>query len=259
MGIAIITGASSGMGKEFAVQLDKLEKLDEIWLIARRKEKLEQLAESLNNESKVIPMDLTENSNIDSFRSLLEKENPDVKYMINCSGFGKFGRYENIPTSESLNMIDLNVKALVSITEAVLPYMHKGSTVVNLDSLSSFQPVPYMTVYGATKAFVLSYSRAMNVELKDRDIFMMAVCPGWVKTEFFDRALIEGDNSVNYFNYLYEPEDVVRTAIKDMYKRKKDVSIHGFRVKFQVFLVKMLPHKMVMNVWIKQQKKGLKK
>lgn len=88
---------------------------------------------------------------------------------------------------------------------------------------------------------------------------MMAVCPGWVNTEFFDRAMTETDKSVNYFNYIYEPADVVRTAIKDMYKRKKDVSIHGFRVRFQVLLVKLLPHKLVMNTWIKQQKKGLNK
>lgn len=259
MSIAIITGASSGMGREFALQLDKKEKLDEIWLIARRQDKLEEVAEKLENKSRIIPMDLTVSENIDSLKKYLEEIKPDVKFLINCSGFGKFGRYENIPLQESLNMIDLNIKALVSITEIVLPFMKEGATVVQLDSLSSFQPVPYITVYGASKAFVLSYSRAMNVELKNRNIFMMAVCPGWVNTEFFDRAMTETDKSVNYFNYIYEPADVVRTAIKDMYKRKKDVSIHGFRVRFQVLLVKLLPHKLVMNTWIKQQKKGLNK
>jgi len=134
--------------------------------------------------------------------------------------------------------------------------MQSGSHILQLDSLSAFQPVPYITTYGATKAFVLSYTRAMNRELKPRGIRMMAMNPGWVKTEFFNHAMKTNANAVQYFNRLYEAKDVVATGLKDLYKTKKDVSIHGLPVRNQVRLVKLLPHSIVMNVWINQQKKA---
>ncbi|MDD6033137.1 MAG: SDR family NAD(P)-dependent oxidoreductase, partial [Oscillospiraceae bacterium] len=123
--------------------------------------------------------------------------------------------------------------------------------VYQICSLSSFQPVPYIGVYGATKAFVLSFSRALNAELASRGVRVMAVCPGWVATEFFDRAV--SDDSVTYYNRIYQPQDVVRTALRDM-ARGKDVSIHGLAVKAQVLAVKLLPHRLVMRIWMKQQK-----
>jgi len=135
--------------------------------------------------------------------------------------------------------------------------MHSGSHILQLDSLSAFQPVPYITTYGATKAFVLSYSRAMNRELKKSGIRMMAMNPGWVKTEFFDHAFQTNEgNEVKYFNVLWEAKDVVATGLKDLYKTKKDYSVHGFSVRMQVRLVKLLPHSMVMNTWLNQQKKA---
>ena len=151
-------------------------------------------------------------------------------------------------------MIDLNCKALVAMTELTLPYMKRGAKILNLDSLSAFQPVPYINVYGSTKAFVLSYSRALNRELKPRGIRVMAVNPGWVKTEFFDHALQTSSDAVTYYNKLYEAKDVMTTALKDLYRTKKDVSIHGFPVRMQVRMVKLLPHSLVMNIWMKQQK-----
>ena len=184
--------------------------------------------------------------------------------LVNCAGFGKFGTYAEIPTEVACEMIDLNCKALVRMTEYTLPYMHTGAHIVELDSLSSFQPVPYIGVYaaskafvlsyGATKAFVLSYSRALNVELRPRGIKVMAVCPGWVRTDFFDRAKTDCTNAVTYFNKMYEAKDVVATAMRDLYKPKKDVSIHGFPVRAQVLAVKLLPHRFVMHTWMKQQK-----
>ncbi len=254
MRIAIITGAGSGMGKEFALQLSQKEEFDEMWVIGRRIDKLEALAEEVSCPVRPISLDLTVPGSFETYEELLQKEKPDVAVLVNCSGFGKFGTYEDIPLSESLNMIDLNAKALVAMTELTLPYMRKGAMIAQLDSLSSFQPVPYLNVYGATKAFVLSYSRALNMELKKRGIRVMAICPGWVKTDFFDRATVTDKNAVTYFNVMYEAKDVIRTAIKDLYKGKKDVSIHGFPVKFQVFLVKLLPHRLVMKIWLKQQK-----
>ena len=150
----------------------------------------------------------------------------------------------------------MSCKALVLMTRAVLPYMHRGSHVLQLDSLSAFQPVPYITTYGATKAFVLSYSRAMNRELKKEGIRMMAMNPGWVKTEFFNHACQTNDeNEVQYYNYLWEAKDVVATGLKDLYKTRKDYSVHGFPIRMQVRLVKLLPHGMVMRTWLSQQKK----
>lgn len=254
MGIAIITGASSGMGRQFVLQLSKAEKFDEIWVIARRKERLEALKSEVDAPIVPVPLDLTLPESYKVYENLLAEKKPQVSVLVNCSGFGKFGTYEQIPLSESLGMIDLNCKALVALTELTLPYMREGSKIVELDSLSAFQPVPYLNVYGATKAFVLSYSRALNKEVKKRGIRVMAVCPGWVKTDFFDRATATSDDAVTYFNILYEPEDIVRTAIKDLYKGKKDVSVHGLPVKAQILLVKLLPHSLVMKIWLKQQK-----
>lgn len=254
MRIAVITGAGSVMGREFAIQLSKKEKFDEMWVIGRRKEKLEELRDVVACNIRSIALDLTLPDSFEIYKTMLEKERPDVAVLVNCSGFGKFGTYEDIPLSESLNMIDLNCKALVSMTELTLPYMKAGAKIAQLDSLSSFQPVPYLNVYGATKAFVLSYSRALNCELKKRGIRVMAVCPGWVKTDFFDRATVTDKNAVTYFNVMYEASDVIRTAVKDLYKGKKDVSIHGLPVKGQVLLVKLLPHRLVMKIWLKQQK-----
>ena len=254
MSIAIVTGASSGMGREFVYALDREKKYDEIWVIARRGGRLEELVKEV--ETKIVPiaLDLTKEESFNVYRAMLASRMPDVKVLINCSGFGKFGTYKDIDPEVSCEMIDLNCKALVRMTEYTLPYMHEGAHILQLDSLSSFQPVPYIGTYGATKAFVLSYSRALNVELKPRKIKVMAICPGWVKTEFFERSKTDCTDAVTYYNVLYEAKDVVATAMKDMYKKNKDVSIHGLPVKLQVLGVKLLPHKLVMKIWMKQQK-----
>lgn len=254
MAIAIVTGASSGMGREFVYALDRERKYEAIWVIARRADRLEALAKE--TETPVVPLslDLTKAESFDTYKEKLKAEKPDVALLVNCSGFGKFGTYADIDPEVSCEMIELNCKALVRMTEYTLPYMHKGAKIIELDSLSSFQPVPYIGVYGATKAFVLSYSRALNAELRPRGIKVMAVCPGWVKTEFFDRAKTDCTNAVTYFNVLYEAKDVVATAMKDLYKKNKDVSVHGLPVKAQVLLVKLLPHRLVMRIWMKQQK-----
>lgn len=252
--IAIITGASSGMGRELVLQLPKWERFDEIWVIARRLDRLESLKSLCSVPIRPIALDLTDAAALEHYRSLLSAAKPDVALLANISGFGKFGRYDQIPLEDSLNMIDLNCKAVVSVAELTLPYMRRGARMLNLDSLSAFQPVPYLNVYAASKAFVLSYSRSLNQELKPRGIRVMAVCPGWVHTEFFDHALKTSTDAVTYYNKIYEPTDVMSTALKDLYRSKKDVSIHGARIRWQVRLVKLLPHALVMKIWMKQQK-----
>ena len=256
MKIAIVTGASSGMGREFVVQLGSYVAVDEIWVIARRTAALESLKEEVSTPIRPIALGLCDSESFRSLAAMLEAEKPDVKLLVNAAGFGKFGAYHKVSLEDDAKMIDLNCKALVLMTRLVLPYMHRGSHVLQLDSLSAFQPVPYITTYGATKAFVLSYSRAMNRELKKDGIRMMAMNPGWVKTEFFNHACqTNGENEVQYYNYLWEAKDVVATGLKDLYKTKKDYSVHGFPIRMQVRLVKLLPHSMVMSTWLSQQKK----
>ena len=251
--IAVITGASSGMGREFFKKLDENENLDEIWVIARRENRLNELKENAKTPVRVIPCDLTDEKSIKNYEELLKKENPQIKILVNCSGYGKFGHSDVVNLEDSLGMIDLTFKALVSVPHVTFPFMAENSNIVQLCSLSSFQPVPYLNVYASTKAFVLSYSRGLNAELKNRKIHVMAVCPGWVETEFFLRAETEQKDAVTYFNKIYKAKDVIDTAYKDMYKNKQ-VSIHGFMIKAQVLLVKLLPHSLVIKIWLKQQK-----
>ena len=256
MNIAIVTGASSGMGKEFVLQLPGAVAVDEIWAIARRGGEMEKLRGVSAVPVRPIVLDLCREESFATYAALLEAQKPNVRLLVNAAGFGKFGTYSRIDTEDECRMIDLNCKALLMMTRLTVPYMAPGSHILELDSLSAFQPVPYITTYAATKAFVLSYSRAMNRELKDRGIRVMAMNPGWVKTEFFDHAFqTNGGNEVQYFNYLYEAKDVVRTGLKDLYHSRKDYSVHGLPIKFQVFLVKLLPHSLVMSVWLSQQKK----
>ena len=257
MNIAIVTGASSGMGKEFVLQLSNYVQVDEIWAVARRKENLEALQTQVSVPVRPVCLDLLKEESFADMEQLLASEKPNVKLLVNAAGFGKFGPYHKVSITDDCRMIDLNCKALLVMTRLVLPYMKTGSHILQLDSLSAFQPVPYITTYGATKAFVLSYCRAMNRELKPRGIRMMAMNPGWVKTEFFSHAMkTNGDGEVQYFNRLYEADEVVATGLKDLYRSKKDYSVHGLPVKLQVLGVKILPHSIIMNIWLNQQKKA---
>ena len=254
MNIAIVTGASSGMGKEFVLQLGKYVDVDEIWVIARREAALKALQSQVSTPVRPVVLDLLDSKSFETYAALLEEEKPHVKLLVNAAGFGKFGKFENISLEDDCRMIDLNSKALVVMTRLTLPYMERGSHVLQLDSLSAFQPVPYITTYGATKAFVLSYCRAMNRELRQSGIRMMAMNPFWVKTEFFSHAFQTNQSEVQHFHPLYEAKNVVATGLKDLYKTKKDISIHGLHAQLQVLGVKLLPHKLVMSIWLNQQK-----
>ena len=256
MKIPIVTGASSGMGKEFVLQLSSYVQVDAIWVIARREEALRELQEQVAVPVRPISLDLCKEESFAVLDSILAEEKPDIRLLVNAAGFGKFGSFEQIPAEEDYRMIDLNCKALVAMTRICLPYMNRGSHILQLDSLSAFQPVPYIATYGATKAFVLSYTRAASEELKPKGIRMMAMNPGWVKTEFFNHALQTNDGQVQYYNHLYEAKDVVATGLRDLYQTKKPYSVHGLPIRNQVRLVKLLPYSLVMKVWIGQQKKA---
>ena len=250
--IAVITGASSGMGREFVYAIDKDMELDELWVIARREDRLLELQPKVRAKIRPVILDLLDRNSLSQFKALLDIEKPEVRVLVNAAGFGLFGTYTEMDMEKQLEIIDLNDRALTGMTYITLPYMPNGAQIYNMGSMSSFQPVPYINVYGASKAYVLSFSKALRVELAERNIRVMAVCPGWIKTEFFSHAI--HDNTVNYFNRYYGPEQVVAKALKDM-KRGKDASVLGFPERMQVRLVKLLPVKLVMNTWCRQQGK----
>ena len=254
--IIVVSGASSGMGKEFLLQiLEKEPNIDEVWAIARREERLLELKKKVSKKIVPLKLDLTDEKDVLKYKEKLSNEKPNVIILANCAGFGVFDHSENVDTNIKLNMIDLNVKAPVTLIDWTLPYMKDNSKIINIASCAGFQPIPYINDYAATKSFLLSYSRALNQELKYKNIHVLAVTPYWTKTEFFDRAIDDDKKKVviNY-NAMYDARDVMKKAIKDLYNSKKDISCYGFVNNFQKVLTKILPHKLVMKVWVNQQK-----
>lgn len=252
MKIAVITGASSGMGREFVYAIDKEFDLDEIWVIARREEKLKELGEKCRAKVRPIALDLADRESFAVYKDVLETEKPEIKVLVNAAGFGLFGTFTEMDMNRQLDIIDLNDGALTAMCHMSIPYMPEGSHIINLASNSSWQPVPYINVYGASKAYVMSFSRALGVELKKQGIHVMAVAPGWIKTEFFDHAV--HDDTIKYYDRYYTAEQVIERAMKDL-RKKKTVSILGFPVRMQVRAVKLLPVSLIMRIWCRQQGK----
>lgn len=252
MTIALITGASSGMGREFVHAIDKAFDLDEIWVVARREERLQELSATCRTAIRPIPLDLLDRASFVALETLLKEHTPTVQVLVNAAGFGLFGAFSEMDREAQLDIITLNAEALTAVTHLCLPYMMDGGHIINLASNSSWQPVPYINVYGASKAYVMSFSRALGMELRQRKIHVMAVAPGWIKTEFFDHAV--HDDTIRYYDRFYTAEQVVDKAMRDL-KRRKAVSILGLPVRLQVAAVKHLPVSMVMKTWCKQQGK----
>ena len=246
MKIAVITGASSGMGKEFVYAVDREYELDEIWVIDRNGEKLETLRSECRNSLRTLPWDLSDKSRFEEYRKMLEEQKPEIRLLINDAGYGLFVPFETLDLDETLGIMDVNDKALTAFCMISLPYMKKGDSIINMGSNSSWQPVPYQAVYGASKAYVLSFSRAIGRELKSRGIHVMCVCPGWIKTDFQERA--KHDEVIKYVDRWYTAKEVIDQAMIDL-KKKKKVSILGAPVRRQVRLVKHLPVDLIMNIW----------
>ena len=250
MKIAVITGASSGIGREFVYAVDKEGTFDEIWVIARRKDRLEELQSSCRNPIRPIPLDLTETESIETYKNMLKQEQPEIRLLINAAGFGVFGPFAEKDLKKQLNSAQLNALTLTAMCHVSIPYMKEGCSIINMGSNSAWQPVPYQTVYGASKSYVLNFSRALGRELKQQGIHVMCVCPGWIKTEFQEVA--RHDDYIRYVDRWYGPDEVAVQAMKDL-KKKKQVSILGHPVRRQVRLVKFLPVNMIMDIWCKQQ------
>lgn len=250
MKIAVVTGASAGIGREFVYAIDRLERFDEIWVIARRRERLEELAGKCRNKIRPIALDLSRADSVEEYRALLEKEQPEVALLINAAGCGVFGPFAEKDLQKQLASASLNALTLTAMCHVSLPYMKEGDSIVNMGSNSAWQPVPYQTVYGASKSYVLNFSRALGQELRPQGIHVMCVCPGWIKTEF--QQVAHHDDYIRYVDRWYGPDEVAEQAMKDL-KKKKAVSILGHPVRRQVRLVKFLPTKLVMDIWCRQQ------
>lgn len=248
MKIAIVTGASSGMGREFITQIaDRFSGIEEIWVVARRKERLQELVGKVPLRLRLFAIDLTDQGDLMELQIALEEEHPDVKWLINAAGYGKIGPVGSVSLKDETGMVDLNCTALCAVTHMVLPYLSGNSRVIQFASSAAFLPQPDFAIYAATKSFVLSYSRALNEELKPRGIYVTAVCPGPVKTEFFDIAETTGEVAVYKRLVMADPKRVVKKAIRDS-MMGRPVSIYGITMNAFHLLCKFLPHGMILRI-----------
>lgn len=248
MMIAVVTGATSGMGRESAIQLwEQFGGLDEIWAVGRRKERLEQLKHSIGIPVRTFSLDLTKEADRGILKTALDQARPRVKFLVNAAGFGKIGCVKELSLSDQTGMAELNCTALTAVTAMVLPFMPENSRIIQYASSAAFLPQPGFAVYAATKAYVVSYSRALNRELKDQGITVTAVCPGPVKTEFFDIAQTTGEIPLYKQFVMAKPERVVKKAIRDSVA-KRELSVYGWTMKAFYLLAKLLPHRLILDV-----------
>lgn len=245
--IVIITGASSGFGKSFATQLDNmLSSVDEYWLIARNKTNLEELASNLKTKAKVMPIDLTYEASVSIIVDEIKREHAVVKMLVNSAGFGKLGEVSFMKDGSCSDMIKLNCLSLTMLTKRLLPYMDYNSRIINIASSAAFLPQPEFAIYAATKSYVLSFTRALNVELKKYAIYATAVCPGPSATNFFNIAE-ESSKSPSYKKYfLANPDKIVKLAITDSIN-KKDMSVYSLAMKAFCFVSSLLPHRLILK------------
>lgn len=254
MGVAVVTGASSGMGKQFAIELSKRADITQIWSIARKVEQLDELKKQCGDKIVPVECDLTNEADIEKYAAELSNQKPEVTLLVNCAGFAKFGTYNDIPLDTAVNMVNLDVIAIIKMTRLTLPFMPSGSRVINIASTAAFQPLPGMNVYAASKAFVLSYSQALYCELKDKNISVTAVCPGWTKTNF-NKVAESGASSKEVTNFMFAttPQFVVEKSLKAAEKRKP-VCTPGAFPTVQRFFAKILPVSWTISIWNKMRK-----
>ena len=248
MKIALVTGASSGLGREFVRQIAEQGKVEEIWAIARRRDRLEALQSISAVPIRVLALDLTRPGDMEYLRNTLQDELPDIRILVNAAGMGRMGPTVDIPAKDNDAMIDLNCRAAAALTAAVLPYMGRGSRVLEICSSAAFQPLPGFNVYAATKAFLLRYSRALRWEAAPRGIRVTAVCPGWIRTDFMDVARdTKNGRTVRSFPFAQRPETVARRALRN--SRLLAVTTCGLPALVQRVASKFLPHCFIMACW----------
>ena len=229
--VAIITGASSGLGEEFTRQVCQKYDYDEIWIIARREEKLTALASSLNASKnfkvvRPVVMDVAGKEGVERLRTFIEAEDAqlrkvesgiEVGLLINNAGFGTYGPFAETSVTRQMDMIELNCTTVTGICGIALPYLKAGSVVINTASLAAFLPLGNFAVYGATKAYVLNFSIALSAELRDKGIKVCALCPGSVSTEF---ANVASNGARKEVKGGFPPQKVVAQCLKRAFKGK---------------------------------------
>lgn len=249
MNIAVITGASSGLGWEYAREVyTSRAELDEIWVIARREERLKELQSELGSTVVPIAFDITDPQAIKNYVSLLKEKNVTVKLLINNAGFGKLGNFDKLSLEENAAMVRLNCEALTAMTAATLPFMNEHSEILNSCSIASFAPNTRMAVYSSTKAYVMSFSRALREELKPRKINVLAVCPGPMDTEFLSVANIDKGSSKTFDRLPRVNARVMAVKSLKASQKRKAVYTNRFFYKFYRILAKILPHSLIMKM-----------
>jgi hypothetical protein len=228
MATALITGASSGLGEEFARQLAR-ENYDLV-LTARREDRLKAVAaEALklgSSKVEVIASDLGQPDAATKLYQQVSARGIEIECLVNNAGFGTHGMFHKLPLERELEEINLNISALVSLTRLFLEGMvaRRRGIIINVASTAAFQPVPYMATYGATKSFVLDFSAAVAYEVRSSGVTVMALCPGPTRTEFQDVAGVN-EAGVPSFAYM-DAKTVVAQALASA-KRGKSVRING--------------------------------
>lgn len=250
MDIAVVTGASSGLGREFVRQISqKKDAPDEIWAVARRKERLEELSDIAECTVRAIPLDLTKKESFDFLEKLFISENPTIKILVNAAGFGRMGKNEDISRKEDEGIIDLNCRASVSLTDAALPYMKKKSRILQICSVAAFQPLTGLNTYAASKAFLMSHAKALHYELIRYGINVTAVCPFWIReTEFITGIKKTDERAVKHFPFYSKPPFVVRWALRDS-RFNLWVSTPGPVATIMRIFSKITPHFIIVPLW----------
>lgn len=248
MKTAIITGASSGLGAEFVkAVLNKRCDIEKIIVIARRKDRLEQLKAELGDIIHPLPLDLTDGKSYEELKKVLESLGAEVKLLINNAGFGKLGDFDKIDASDNALMVRLNCEALTAVTGVCLPFMKDGGEIINTCSIASFAPNIRMAAYSSTKAYVMSLSRALREELKPRKINVLACCPGPMDTEFLPVANITKGASHTFDTLPRVDARVMAEKSLDASQKGKAVYTNKLFYKFYRLVAKILPHSLVMK------------
>lgn len=245
MKVAIITGATSGMGRRMAIELnDQIPNIQEFWLFGRREDRLRELQRSLSKPCRLFQADLQADDSLQDYEQILCREKPEIVFLVNAAGFGKIGSVRNLSLEDQLGMVDLNIRVLTGICRLSIPYMASHSRIINFASAAAFLAQPSFAVYAASKSYVLSFSRSLNEELQGSGCYVTAVCPGPVKTEFFDIA--ETTGKIPFYKYLFmaDPGNVCRKALIDSIT-KSDMSVYGIGMKAFLIFSKLMPTKLV--------------
>ncbi|BAY79577.1 short-chain dehydrogenase/reductase SDR (plasmid) [Nostoc linckia NIES-25] len=257
MSTALITGASSGIGKAFAQELAA--RKQNLVLVARSEDKLNQLAKELKEKYKVqvdvIAKDLTEANAAAGVFDATKTKGLTIDLLINNAGFGCYGDFAESDGERQVKIVQLNILALVDLTHKFLPIMRqrRSGSIINVSSITGFQPIPYLSVYAASKAFILSFSEALWAENRQYGVRVLVTCPGPIETNFFAEAnfppALAGSTEK-----VYSSEEVVRESLKALEEWQPTVIIGDVATQIRSILARLVPRKVLLNILAKRFK-----